>query len=150
MDAHLKLGAHYIVDLSHCDHELLFNSDRCHELFSTAVREAGLTVVNEGIHRFAPHGFTCFLVLAESHASLHTWPEHSYCAIDLFTCNLTIDLNPLVQTLKSAFGAAECSTRIIGRYAESEVIQAEIPVTLPLEVAVAKKPYNRPVRALGK
>ena len=79
MNATLKLGEHFIFDLSDCNHEILMDSERAYSLFAQAVHESGLTVVDEGFYKFSPHGFTCFLLLAESHASLHAWPEHNYC-----------------------------------------------------------------------
>lgn len=115
MNTTLRLGEHYICDLSGCSHELLLDSERSYALFSRAVRESGLTVVDEGFYKFSPHGFTCFLLLAESHASLHAWPEYDYCAIDLFTCNLGMDMTPLVEKIKSAFGAQSYTLRLIER-----------------------------------
>ncbi|MDX9993595.1 MAG: adenosylmethionine decarboxylase [Anaerolineales bacterium] len=115
MDTTLRLGEHYICDLSGCPSELLLDSERAYTLFSRAVRESGLTVVDEGFYKFSPHGFTCFLLLAESHASLHAWPEYGYCAIDLFTCNLGLDLTPLVEKIKTAFGAQSYTLRLIKR-----------------------------------
>ena len=91
MNATLKLGEHFIFDLSDCNHEILMDGERAYSLFAQAVREGGLTVVDEGFYKFSPHGFTCFLLLAESHASLHAWPEYDYCAIDLFTCAIGKD-----------------------------------------------------------
>jgi S-adenosylmethionine decarboxylase len=108
-----------IVDLSGCDQKLLLDSDYSRDLFFNAVRGAGLTVVSEGFYRFSPHGFTCFLLLAESHASLHAWPEYGYCAIDLFTCNLGLDLNPLINKLQGLFGASHISVRNLSRMAET-------------------------------
>lgn len=118
MDGQIKLGEHFICDLSGCDRELLYDGDRARELFTRAVRESGLTVVSEGFYKFSPHGFTCFLLLAESHASLHAWPEYGYCAIDLFTCNLEMDIHPLVAELQTLFGSESCSIRLVDRMAE--------------------------------
>ena len=115
MNTTLRLGEHYICDLSGCSNEILLDSERSYTLFSRAVRESGLTVVDEGFYKFSPHGFTCFLLLAESHASLHAWPEYGYCAIDLFTCNLGMDLTPLLDTIKAAFGAKSYTVRLIDR-----------------------------------
>jgi S-adenosylmethionine decarboxylase len=120
LDRQLQLGEHLIVDLSGCDQELLLDSERSRDLFFNSVREAGLTVVSEGFYKFSPHGFTCFLLLAESHASLHAWPEFGYCAIDLFTCNLGIDLTPLLDQLQGLLGATHISVRTIARMAEYE------------------------------
>ncbi|MCS6773837.1 MAG: adenosylmethionine decarboxylase [Anaerolineae bacterium] len=127
----LKLGKHYICDFSGCDRALLMNSDRSHNLFAEAVRNAGLTVVDEGLYKFSPHGFTSFLLLAESHASLHAWPEYGYCAIDLFTCALEKDLRPLIQRLQRAFGAKQVDLHEVDR-------NARVPnsVFLPLPVGV--------------
>jgi S-adenosylmethionine decarboxylase len=57
-------------------------------------------------------------LLAESHASLHAWPEHGYCAIDVFTCNLHLDIQPVVQKLQSMFGCERITVRTVDRIAE--------------------------------
>ncbi len=115
MHANLKLGEHYICDLSDCNRQLLMDSEQLYALFSKAVRDSGLTVVQEGHYKFSPHGFTCFLLLAESHASLHAWPEYGYCAIDLFTCTIDKDLRPLIDHIQKAFGAGTCTVHKIER-----------------------------------
>jgi len=129
MNTSLQLGEHLICDLSGCDREILFDSERSYALFSSAVRESGLTVLDEGFYKFSPYGFTCFLLLSESHASVHAWPEHGYCAIDLFTCNLTLDLTALVERLKTDFGAESYSLRRLERHAlvddEAAFVQAQ-------------------------
>ena len=133
MNTNLKLGEHFIVDLSECDRDLLMNPERSYELFSSAVKSAGLTVVDEGLFKFAPHGFTAFLLLAESHASLHAWPEYGYCAIDLFTCNIGQNMIPLIEELKRVFGADDFVLRKLDR--EAEIARDKIPFNLPeLEV----------------
>jgi S-adenosylmethionine decarboxylase len=128
VNASLKLGEHYICDLSNCNREVLLNSERAYALFSKAVRDSGLTVVDEGFYKFSPHGFTCFLLLAESHASLHAWPEYGYCAIDLFTCAIGKDLIPVIQEIKQAFGADNFSLRKLDRDADVERFLMPAPV----------------------
>jgi len=123
VNATLKLGEHFIFDLSDCNHEILMDSERAYSLFAQAVHESGLTVVDEGFYKFSPHGFTCFLLLAESHASLHAWPEYGYCAIDLFTCAIGKDMMPLIQRIKEAFGAESFALRKFDRKAEVETEQ---------------------------
>lgn len=91
------------------------DSDRAYALFAAAVRESGLTVLDEGYYKFSPYGFTGFLLLSESHASLHAWPEYGYCAVDLFTCNLEMDLTPLVENLQAAFAADSYTLRRLDR-----------------------------------
>jgi S-adenosylmethionine decarboxylase proenzyme len=127
VNATLKLGEHYIFDLSNCNHEILMDGELAYSLFAQAVRESGLTVVDEGFYKFSPHGFTCFLLLAESHASLHAWPEYDYCAIDLFTCAIGKDLLPLIQQIKHALGADNFNLRKLDRDAE---IETRMPVAV--------------------
>ena len=127
MNATLKLGEHYIFDLSNCNREVLMDSEQAYHLFADAVRSSGLTVVDEGFYKFSPHGFTCFLLLSESHASLHAWPEYSYCAIDLFTCALGKDLLPLIKTIKDALGADNFTLRKLDRDAE---IETQMPIAV--------------------
>ena len=118
MNVTLKLGEHFIFDLSNCNHETLMDGEHAYSLFAQAVRESGLSVVDEGFYKFSPHGFTCFLLLAESHASLHAWPEYGYCAIDLFTCAIGKDMMPLIQRIKEFLGADNFTLRKIDRDAE--------------------------------
>jgi len=135
VNATLKLGEHYICDLSNCNREVLLDPERAYALFSRAVRESGLTVVDEGFYKFSPHGFTCFLLLAESHASLHAWPEYGYCALDLFTCAIGKDLIPLIQQIKAALGADNFTLRKLDRDAEVERFVLSAPVLLAKEQA---------------
>ena len=127
MNATLKLGEHYIFDLSNCDQEVLMDSERAYSLFANAVRSSGLTVVDEGFYKFSPHGFTCFLLLSESHASLHALPDYGYCAIDLFTCAIGKDLLPLIQDIKNALGADNFTLRKLDRDAE---IETRMPIAV--------------------
>ena len=127
MNATLKLGEHYIVDLSNCNREILADSGKLYSLFIRVIRKSGLTVVDEGFYKFSPHGFTCFLLLAETHASLHAWPEYGYCAIDLFSCALGKDLLPVIQTIKDALGADNFVLRKLDRTTEIETALTLIP-----------------------
>ena len=118
MEELLKLGEHFVCDFSDCDPAVLLQSERTRDLFTQAVRESGLTIVSEGFYQFSPHGFTCFLLLAESHASLHAWPEYGYCAIDVFTCNLHLDIGPLLRKLQNFLGCERMMVRAVDRVAE--------------------------------
>ena len=57
MNATLKLGEQFIFDLSNCNHEILMDSERAYSLFAQAVRESGLTVVDEGFYKFSSISF---------------------------------------------------------------------------------------------
>lgn len=80
-------GRHLILDLYECDPGVL-NDYQCLEaMLQTAVRMSGATLLRITGHKFEPEGVTILALLAESHASIHTWPEQQYAAVDLYTCN---------------------------------------------------------------
>jgi len=72
---------------------------------STALLEAGATVVEVIAHRFAPHGVTVLALLAESHACLHTWPERGAAFVEVFTCGDTADPERAVELLAARLDA---------------------------------------------
>lgn len=79
-------GRHFILDLYECDREILDNYDELSRLLETALLMANATILRIFGEKFQPQGVTLLALLAESHASIHTWPEMGYCAIDLYTC----------------------------------------------------------------
>jgi len=80
------LGRQVLLELYDCDAEALSDEALLREAFLDAARLAGATVVTDVFHRFSPYGVSGVVVIAESHLSVHTWPEHGYAAVDLFTC----------------------------------------------------------------
>jgi S-adenosylmethionine decarboxylase len=56
----------------------------------SAAKEARATIVDISFHEFNPFGISGMVIIAESHLSIHTWPEYAYAAVDIFTCGETI------------------------------------------------------------
>lgn len=79
-------GTHLLIELHGCGSAVLDDADRLLRLLFEASSEAGARVVAHSVHRFQPGGVTLFCALAESHISLHTWPEEGYAAADFYTC----------------------------------------------------------------
>ena len=81
-------GAHCLCELTHVSYDTLRMPDFVVSLIRSALTQAGFNVLGEQTHRFPEPGggFTAIILLAESHASIHTYPEHGYAALDLFTC----------------------------------------------------------------
>jgi S-adenosylmethionine decarboxylase len=78
-------GSHLIVDL--WDAENLDDRDRIEQALVDAVEAAGATLLHIHLHRFTEGGgISGVAVLAESHISVHTWPERGYAAFDVFMC----------------------------------------------------------------
>ncbi|MFO8236863.1 MAG: adenosylmethionine decarboxylase [Prochlorococcaceae cyanobacterium] len=80
------VGKHCILELYDCDPGRLDNQAFLRDTITAAAREAGATLLNLITHRFQPQGVTGLALLAESHISIHTWPESGYAAVDVFTC----------------------------------------------------------------
>ena len=89
MDA---LGYHILLELYGCDASVLNDTARVKEILTKAALLAGARIVGSAFHHFNPHGVSGVVIIAESHFSVHTWPEHEYAAIDIFTCGE--DLKP--------------------------------------------------------
>jgi len=85
------LGRHVIAELYDCDKELINDHEFIEEIMLRAVEVSGATIVKPVFHKFNPHGVSGVVVIAESHFSIHTWPEYGYCALDIFTCGDVID-----------------------------------------------------------
>ncbi len=82
----MNLGDHYIIELLSEEAELLNDETHIYKTLVSAANAAKVTIISVTTHQFSPHGVTGYLLLSESHISIHTWPEHSYAAVDVFTC----------------------------------------------------------------
>ena len=82
-----RRGTHLLADLYGIDALLLADASRLEQVMQQAAQAAGATVLNSHFHGFGEgHGVTGVMLLAESHLSVHTWPETGYAAFDVFMC----------------------------------------------------------------
>ena len=88
-DSYSFEGSHFLASYMDCDHEALTNIDKLRQTMLDAAALSGATVLKSEDYTFPPDGFTMVVLLSESHASIHTYPEHRACFIDLFTCGNT-------------------------------------------------------------
>ena len=80
------LGTHIVCELSGCDPATLTDVDAVRDMMIGAAKAARASVMEVAFHRFEPQGVSGVVVLAESHISIHTWPELGYAAMDVYTC----------------------------------------------------------------
>lgn len=80
------LGTHLLVELRDCNPEILKDLGRVKDALVSAAKEARATIIDVSFHEFNPFGISGMVVIAESHLSIHTWPEYGYAAVDIFTC----------------------------------------------------------------
>ena len=100
------LGKHLLLELIDCDAALLNDIEYLRKVVSDTARQIGATVIKDSFYQFTPQGISGVLIIAESHISIHTWPEYSFAAVDVFTCGDVIDpknaVKPFVEKLKAA------------------------------------------------
>ncbi len=99
------LGKHIILELFDCDYDLLNEKDTVGDIILESVRISGATLLHPYFHQFSPQGVSGVAVIAESHFTIHTWPEYGYAAVDIFTCGEDIDPDKAVSYLKEHFKA---------------------------------------------
>lgn len=84
------LGIHLLVELRDCNPDILKNLGEVRDSLVTAAKRAKATIIDVSFHEFNPFGISGMVIIAESHLSIHTWPEYGYAAVDIFTCGDTI------------------------------------------------------------
>ena len=112
---------HFLLELYGCDYEKLNDESFLRCILSNAAKLANATVLNLISNKFEPQGVTAIALLAESHLSIHTWPESSYSAVDIFTCGQNMKPERASKYLIEALMAKEHLLRIINRNPPSTV-----------------------------
>lgn len=82
---------HCILELWGCNRELLNDIKFVEKMMTDAALQAGAEVREVTFHQFAPQGVSGVVIVSESHLAIHTFPEHGYASIDVFTCGKRID-----------------------------------------------------------
>jgi len=106
-------GYHLMMELFGCDSEKINSRKFLHLLVKTAVKKAGLTNLGSRFHQFDPQGVTGFTLLAQSHISLHTWPEYGYLVLDIFTCGDQNQADSLADQFLQRLRPARVSRQVV-------------------------------------
>ena len=112
---------HLLLELYGCDWEKLNDESFLRCTLNRAAKLAKATVLNLISNKFEPQGVTAIALLAESHISIHTWPESKYSAVDIFTCGQNMIPEMASQYLIESLQAEEHSLRLIERNPPSAV-----------------------------
>ena len=121
------LGQHLLVELKDCKKGALQNVEAVRETMVNAARVAGATIIEVSFHEFSPFGVSGMIIIAESHLSIHTWPEYDYAAIDIFTCGDILKTVEATQYLIEAFGSKNPSVVEMKRGILSPTGNAKLP-----------------------
>ena len=106
---------HYMLELYRCDYEKLNDESFLRCTLNNAAKLANAKVLNLISNKFEPQGVTAIALLAESHLSVHTWPEAHYSAVDIFTCGQNMKPDLSCKYLIEVLMAEEHLLHIINR-----------------------------------
>lgn len=98
------LGRHVISELWGCEFEKLNNLEQIERIFVEAALRSGAEVREVAFHKFAPQGVSGVVIISESHLTIHSFPEHGYASIDVYTCG-ELDPNIAAHYIAAALGA---------------------------------------------
>ena len=117
MDASGKgaLGQHWLIELWDCAPGLLREVEEVERMMRKAAAVAEAHIVSGHFHQFSPYGVSGVLVIQESHLTIHTWPEHGYAAVDIFTCSPELRVREAIRQLQQDFGAGSVETKMMAR-----------------------------------
>ena len=114
---------HLLLELYRCDYEKLNDESYLRCTLNRAAKLAKAIVLNLISNKFEPQGVTAIALLAESHISIHTWPESNYSAVDIFTCGQDMMPELASQYLIESLKAKEHCLRVIERTPPEAVFQ---------------------------
>ena len=109
-----EFGKHYLIELTGCrDGTLMFVKD-VRRIFMRATLKSRATVLKSFFYQFKPYGVSGIILIAESHLSIHTWPEDRYASVDIQTCGQMYP-DRAVEALKKGFQAQKVVVKIFKR-----------------------------------
>ena len=124
-------GSQWVADFADCkcDSAILESATTLADVCQQIVAASGLQVVGKVFHQFEPTGATGLFLLAESHLAIHTWPEFSSVAIDLYVCNVEENnaekAEMVFKQLIKLFNPQQCTHQLISRGVACTQISAD-------------------------
>jgi S-adenosylmethionine decarboxylase len=97
------LGRQITIEYYECGTTAFLDATRVENALLKAAKDSGATIISSSFHQFAPQGVSGVVVIAESHFTIHAWPEYDYAAVDIFTCGDNINLEAAIQSMKDSF-----------------------------------------------
>ncbi len=128
------LGRHLLVELFDCDPDVINNLEAVKGALIEAAKRAQATIVDVVFHEFNPFGISGVVVIAESHLSIHTWPEYRYAAVDIFSCGDALQPEVAASYLVEQFAAERTS---IVEMQRGMFLNSRMPVVNKATVAVS-------------
>ena len=110
-----SLSQHSLLEFYDCDASRLKQAKDVGKILRAAVLAGGGTIVKSVFHNFSPYGVSGVIVITESHVTIHTWPEHAYAAVDVFSCSTKLNHKVIRKELKHALSSKRGKARTFQR-----------------------------------
>lgn len=112
----IELGKTYFIELFDCNYDKINSVQTIRNAAKHLIKDANLTFIKDATYQYSPQGVTVIAIIAESHIAIHSWPEHKFVSIDLFSCsNEEVDIGKLSETAKEIFEAKKSSFKKMKR-----------------------------------
>ncbi|MBS0655986.1 MAG: adenosylmethionine decarboxylase [Verrucomicrobia bacterium] len=108
-------GRHFIASYYDCDHAALTDLKQLEDAMNRAVAVCGAQNLKSSKYIFEPDALTMVILLSESHASIHTYPEKNACFVDLFTCGTNCSSEAFDKVLRDYLKPQKVSADLIER-----------------------------------
>jgi len=114
MENKKEFGKHYLVEFFECDGEKLKYTNTVENILTVAAEKSRATILTSSFHQFKPVGVSGFILITESHFSIHTWPDDRFAAVDIFTCG-HMEVQAAIDEMKRAFSAQNAKVQVVNR-----------------------------------
>jgi S-adenosylmethionine decarboxylase len=101
----VTIGLELLLDLYDCDGLALNDVNALELALRQAIRQADFSVVGRTAHQFPHQGITLVLILSQSHATLHTWPEAKFATVDVYACGVLGEVKPALEKIQRSLVA---------------------------------------------
>ncbi len=131
------LGTHILMEMFGCDPEMLKDKEKIENVMNESAVRSNAKIVKSFFHQFKPYGVSGVVVIEESHYTIHTWPEHSYAAIDFFYCSDEVIIEKAIEVLKNAlrpssFNLVEIKRGVFYSTVDSKSVKRVAPMVEPV------------------
>lgn len=128
MNTYQFVGVHFCASYSGCKTKMT-NLDELKIAMKLAVEASGATILGQIDHVFGndptSHGYTSAFILSESHATIHTYPEHGACFVDLFTCGDHCSHERFDKALREYLQPTDISYQVLRRDSGIKILECK-------------------------
>ena len=135
IDRSFALGRQLTIEYYDCDPVKLLSKSFMETALVKAAQDSNATIISSSFHNFEPQGVSGVVIIAESHFTVHAWPEHNYAAVDIFTCGDSIDLEKAIDSIKESLNSgnvvisSDQNRGLISKHSETKSVNQALKET---------------------